>query len=350
MATTMVPDRERLPDVLPTEHLSAAGRPSPRLREHWRHVPSWRNVLTVLGAWMQSFGVVAAAAALDRWWGYVVAFFLVGRGFALLNILGHEAAHRLLFARRGPNDFVGRWFLAYPAFTPFDVYRRAHMAHHRDELGPDEPDTRLYAGYPITTASMRRKLSRDAVGMSGWKNLAPLLQATTRRPSRPVALRILGVQVVIWAAFWLASGKWWLYPLLWLAPWLTVWRVLNRLRAIAEHGGMSDQTIGGRRPTWYASGRWPVSGWCPTTPAGTWLITSTAAFRGGACPPFTTNSWTPAGSLPIWSIRAISPCGGRWRPAEDSLEPVSGPAGGREGKPPASAGVDRSPGQAPTAF
>jgi fatty acid desaturase len=29
-----------------------------------------------------------------------------------------------------------------------------------------------------------------------------------------------------------------LYPVLWLAPYLTVWRVINRLRSIAEHGGM----------------------------------------------------------------------------------------------------------------
>jgi fatty acid desaturase len=28
------------------------------------------------------------------------------------------------------------------------------------------------------------------------------------------------------------------YFILWLLPYLTVWRVINRLRAIAEHGGM----------------------------------------------------------------------------------------------------------------
>jgi fatty acid desaturase len=210
-----------------------------------------------MGAWLQSFGVVAAAAALNRWWGYVLAFFLAGRGFALLNILGHEAAHRLLFAPRRLNDFVGRWLLAYPAFTPFDVYRRSHMAHHRDELGPGEPDTALYAGYPIARASMRRKLTRDAVGISGWKNLAPLLQATTRRSSRPVALRILAVQLGIWAAFGVTSGKWWLYPLLWLGPWMTVWRVLNRLRAIAEHAGM--QRSDDRRQTTHVVRQRPLA-------------------------------------------------------------------------------------------
>jgi fatty acid desaturase len=242
MVATVVPEARLLPDVLPTERLSASGRPAPELRSEWRRVPDGRNALTVFLAWAQSFGVVAIAAYLDRWWVYLLAFFLMGRAFALLNILGHEAAHRLLFSNRRLNDFVGRWLLAYPAFTPFDLYRRAHMAHHKDEMGPDEPDMGLYSGYPISGASMRRKLTRDAIGVSGWKNLRPLMVATYRRSSRPVAIRIVAVQVLIWAAFWAASGRWWLYPLLWLAPWMTVWRVLNRLRAIAEHAGMERST------------------------------------------------------------------------------------------------------------
>ena len=36
----------------------------------------------------------------------------------------------------------------------------------------------------------------------------------------------------------IAAGVWWLYPLFWLLPYLTVWRVINRLRSIAEHGGL----------------------------------------------------------------------------------------------------------------
>jgi fatty acid desaturase len=238
MAAVLVPPAPVLPDVLPTDRLSATGRPAPAVREQLRRIPGARNALSVLGAWAQTFGVIAAAAWVGRWWGYVLAFFLMGRGFALLNILGHEAAHRLLFGRRRLNDVVGRWALAYPAFTPLDAYRRVHKAHHRDELGPDEPDMGLYTGYPISRASMRRKLLRDAFGISGWKNLKPLLKALVRPTSRPVASRIVGTQLVLWAAFWLLSGRWWLYPLLWLGPWMTVWRVINRLRAIAEHGGM----------------------------------------------------------------------------------------------------------------
>ena len=46
----------------------------------------------------------------------------------------------------------------------------------------------LYVGYPITRASFRRKLRRDAVGVSGWKNLQGLLQALPQphgAPGRP---------------------------------------------------------------------------------------------------------------------------------------------------------------------
>ena len=248
MTLTMVPPPAVLPAALPTDRLTDSGRPLPPLRASLRTIVGWRNAVTVLGAWLQSFGVMALAVWLDRWWGYVIAFFLMGRAFALLNILGHEAAHRLLFNHKRANDFVGRWLLAYPGWTPFDVYRRSHMAHHKDEMGPDEPDLGLYAGYPITRASMRRKLVRDAVGISGYKNLTPLLSAVRKRSSRAVAARILGVQVAIWAAVWALSGRWWVYPVLWLAPWMTVWRVLNRLRAIAEHAGM-ERSADRRRTT-----------------------------------------------------------------------------------------------------
>jgi len=238
MTATMVPGAELLPDVLPSERLTASGRPVPPIRQALRTIPDARNVVTVVGAYLQSFGVVAAAVAVDRWWAYLLAFFLMGRAFALLAILAHEAAHRLLFSAKRANDLVGRWLLAYPAFVPFDVYRRSHMAHHRDELGPEEPDLGLYQGYPITRASFRRKLTRDALFVSGYKNLRPLVKALGHRSSRPIALRIIGVQIVIACLLGVLSGHWWLYPVLWLAPWMSVWRVLNRLRAIAEHGGM----------------------------------------------------------------------------------------------------------------
>ncbi|MDZ7677981.1 MAG: fatty acid desaturase family protein [Acidimicrobiales bacterium] len=236
-APTMVPPVEHLPEVLPTERLTASGMPVPALRAELRRISNGRNVWAVAVAWLQALVVIALAAWLAHPVAYLVAVVAMGATFARLAILAHEAAHKLLFTNKSVNDLVGRWLLAYPAFIPLEAYRRSHFAHHKDEFGPNEPDLGLYAGYPVTRSSLRRKLVRDAVGISGWKNLTPLLRATLSPTARPLALRILGVQVVLATAFALA-GRPELYLLLWLLPWMTSWRVMNRLRAIAEHAGM----------------------------------------------------------------------------------------------------------------
>jgi fatty acid desaturase len=163
----------------------------------------------------------------------------MGRAFAQFASLMHEAAHRLLFSDKRANDLVGRWLLGFPTFTSTDAYRRVHMAHHRDEFGPDEPDIPLYIGYPIPADSFRRKLLRDATGRTGIKLMKGLLSNARSKDARVrhTFWKIMAVQTVLLAAA-IAVGHWWLYPLFWLAPYLTVWRVINRLRSVAEHGGM----------------------------------------------------------------------------------------------------------------
>jgi fatty acid desaturase len=230
----LVPASEHLPDVLPTERLNARGKPAPGIREAMRQIPNLRNAVAVVATLAQSFGVVIAAAVIDTWWSYVLAFVFMTRGHVCLNILAHEAAHRLLFTNRLANDWVGRFLLAYPTYLAMLVYRRAHFAHHRDEMGPDEPDTALYAGYPIRRDSWRRKLTRDAAGVSAYKNFRALGRAMVERRSE--ALQILAVHVVMIGAA-VALMRPWAY-VVWIASWSTLWKVSNRLRAIAEHGGL----------------------------------------------------------------------------------------------------------------
>jgi fatty acid desaturase len=236
--TTMVPPADLLPDVLPTSRLNARAMPVRPLRDELRRIPTARNALTVVMALVETFGVVIAAAVIDTWWAYLLAFLLMGRGHALLNILGHEAAHRLLFPNRRANDLVGRWLLSYPTLLAFGAYRRAHFAHHRDELGPEEPDLALYRGYPIPADSWHRKLRRDLLGVSGTKNLNALWRSL-RRPSLE-AWQIVAVQVALLGAS-IALGRPLAY-LVWILSWMTLWKLSNRLRAIAEHGGMEHST------------------------------------------------------------------------------------------------------------
>src|SRR6266540_4280548 len=238
MVATMLPPADLLPDVLPSERLTATAMPVPEVRAELRRIPNGRNVVTVVGAYLQSFGVVVAAAMIHHPVAYIAAFLLMGRAFALLAILAHEAAHRLLFTNKRINDWVGRWLLGYPAFTSTDLYRRGHMAHHKEEFGPNEPDMNLYKGYPISKDSFRRKLTRDLFGISGWKNLRGLLRGLSNDVAKVHARRIVFVQLAL-VAVATVFGRPELYVFLWFVPWMTLWRVNNRLRSIAEHGGMT---------------------------------------------------------------------------------------------------------------
>ena len=235
----MAPPPEALTDVLPTATLSDRGRPLGELRSDLYRIHNVRNAANVLGAWLQTVGVLVLACWVNNPFMWIAAFLLCGRGCVLFAILAHEAAHRLLFSNRKVNDFVGRWLVGAPGWVPLDAYRRGHMAHHKEEFGPNEPDMLLYADYPITKASWRRKLTRDALGNSGWKNLKLLLGALRSSTARPVAIRIVIVQVALFLGGWQILGRWWLWPVFWFLPWMTEWRVLNRLRAVAEHGGLS---------------------------------------------------------------------------------------------------------------
>jgi fatty acid desaturase len=236
----MVP--RALPVARDTSSVRADGRAHPGIRDQLRRIPSWRNALSVVGLYVQTALIVVVAV---RWtpWAIVPAFLLMGRTHAQFASLMHEAAHRLLFSNKRANDLVGRWVLGYPSFTSTDAYRRVHMAHHRQEFGPDEPDIPLYRGYPISADSLRRKLIRDATGQTGLKLMRGLFgnARSADKRARRTFWKIMAVQAVLLAAA-VASGHWWVYPVLWVAPYLTVWRVINRLRSIAEHGGMHLST------------------------------------------------------------------------------------------------------------
>ena len=257
--TTMVPSEDLLPDVLPTDRLTASGMPVPEIRSELREIADLRNAGTVVATWAQALATIGLAVWIGHPLAYVAAFVLMGPAFARFAILGHEAAHKLLFTNKTWNDRIGRWVVSYPAFVPLDAYRRGHFAHHKDEFGPAEPDMNLYNGYPITRDSFRRKLIRDARGSSGWKNLKGLLYAFKSEQARPIAIRIALMQLPL-IALAVAVGRWWLYPLLWLGPWMTVWRVINRLRSIAEHGGM-ERSKDRRRTTHHVRQRWLARFW-----------------------------------------------------------------------------------------
>lgn len=237
MKDTMVPNKVYLPDVLPTERLNSKGMALPPLRQELRKINNFRNSFNVALCYFQAVVVVGIGVYFHSILSYVVAFILMGSVFARFSLLAHESAHRLLFSKKRVNDFVGKYLLSYPAILPFSFYRLSHLVHHKSELGENEPDMNLYRGFPVSQRSLIRKLLRDMFGISAFKNLKSIFKALGHKTSRQFVLPMVITQIIMLIISVSLVGPL-PYLILWFLPWCTIWKVTNRLRAIAEHGGM----------------------------------------------------------------------------------------------------------------
>src|SRR5437764_11335219 len=99
-------------------------------RQAWIAVAG--NLAIVLGAG-------AVAWNLGAWWGYVLAFVLVGARGQACYILQHEAMHNLLFTAPRTNERVGT-LLSAALGTRFYMGRKIHWDHHRHVGGSEDPN------------------------------------------------------------------------------------------------------------------------------------------------------------------------------------------------------------------
>ena len=235
----MVPDASVFTKIDGNDKILTNGHPTSQWRTELRHIPNFRNAISIASIYVQTIGIIWAALALHNPITYVIAFLLMGRAHAQLLALMHESVHRLLFRNRKLNDFAGRWLLGYMSFVNTDGYRYVHMAHHREEFGPNEPDIPLYANYPITRASFWRKMRRDGLGSTGFRMLRGQFMSIFKTDPQQLNTqrKIFSLHAVLLILSMIFVNPW-VYVMLWLVPYITVWRVMNRLRSIAEHGGL----------------------------------------------------------------------------------------------------------------
>jgi fatty acid desaturase len=146
------------------------------------------------------------------------------------------------------NDFVGQWLCAFPIASNLYAYRKVHLRHHRYLLTDRDPDLSLSRGYPVTWPSFRRKLIRDATGVSslvmrGYIDVENgrnkfTLQKLYSRISSEILIRRIAVAIFVAALFYLGYG--WTFVALWIVPLLTVYQVILRIRGVLEHAAVPD--------------------------------------------------------------------------------------------------------------
>lgn len=197
---------------------------------------SWRGLLLVASAW----SLIIAAGAMFVFWPnpltYILAVMLIGARQLGLAILMHDAAHGCLHPNSAVNNWVGEWLCAAPVGGRLESYRAYHLKHHRYTEQPEDPDLALSAPFPITRASLLRKIVRDLTGQTFLKQRAKQLFGG-RKPGEVVNAgntHFLLVNAILLGGF-AAIGYWWVYFALWIAPMATWFPLVTRLRNIAEH-------------------------------------------------------------------------------------------------------------------
>ena len=238
----MLPGEGAMPSAPWPDALSPAER---RELVAMRGSRAWLSIAT-------NWGLVGAAFALVAWapnpLTVIVALFVIGGRQLGFAVLMHEAAHRTLFRSRRWNDVVGNWLCAYPVWSDIYPYRAYHLQHHAKTGTAEDPDLSLAAPFPVTPASLRRKIWRDLTGQTGWKRARAtfrrdlgLSQGKVRRLDFMGVRNLRGVTITNAAllAGLLVCGHPALY-LLWVAAWLTTYSLVMRIRSIAEHGMVPD--------------------------------------------------------------------------------------------------------------
>ena len=216
-----------------------------------------RSTLAVAQTFASIAVVLALAAAFWSIPAALVAIVLIAPLQHALFIIAHDAAHYRLYRTRWLNDVVGR-LAGTLGGIPMCAYRVIHRLHHNHLYGPQDPDIALHGGYPRGKMYLVRKLARDLAGLTAWKTYAyffgaPALNTATSTAQRPLddtspklreAARrdrwmVLGFQIGMpIVAF---STGWGLYyVVLWVLPLATGLQAILRLRAICEHGALSD--------------------------------------------------------------------------------------------------------------
>ena len=195
-----------------------------------------------LRAWwmvLVNFAIIGVAFVLPIVWlnpfTVLAALLLLGARQLGMAVIYHDCSHGVFFRTRWLNDVVGHWLAGGLLNTSMYAYRSYHLKHHKFAGTEDDPDLGIASAYPTSRASLKRKLTRDLSGRTGWKALKAQVAKFRFDRNLPFVLSHVALLGVLWL-----SGAPWAYLLWWLA-YVFVHQLVTRLRFMGEHGVAVDR-------------------------------------------------------------------------------------------------------------
>ncbi|MGF1455295.1 MAG: fatty acid desaturase family protein [Alphaproteobacteria bacterium] len=222
---------------------------SPEDLERLRRRSDLKGLWSVFTCWAWIAAAMAAYAVWPSPATLLAGILVVGGRQLGLAVLMHDAAHKALTRSSGLNDHLGQWWCGVPVGADLFAYRRYHLKHHRHVQQPEDPDLVLSAPFPVSRASLRRKIVRDLTGQTFFKQRSAQFRNAFGPAGRPWSERMVkavkrlgpfyGITLAGLAVF-AAAGRADLFVLLWLLPMATWSMMITRIRNIAEHAVVPD--------------------------------------------------------------------------------------------------------------
>lgn len=127
-----------------------------------------RPVTDLVWNWAVIAGAQAAFALRPSFAISILCAAVIGVHLHRLLILGHEAAHYLLFRNRAVNDFIANVLCFFPVGATVEGYRDWHLRHHRFVGTADDPELIIKRGWwyarPSSISKFMLMASLDIVG------------------------------------------------------------------------------------------------------------------------------------------------------------------------------------------
>lgn len=212
-------------------------------------------VLILSFNWLLIASCFIAIKLFPVWWVWVIsAIVLAGRQLGLA-ILMHDCCHDGFFKTKWKNRFFGKWFCAAPVFADLDRYRTYHLEHHKTAGSDADPDRPNYINYPVSSASFKRKMLRDLLGLTGIKVLYLIIKMNAGTVKYQLSYdgsktlkigffsQLKNLVINLWPSLFIHTIAFYFlgldYFLFWFA-YLTFYMVFSRIRNAAEHGSPID--------------------------------------------------------------------------------------------------------------
>ncbi len=239
---------------------------------------NWIATYLLIKNWTMAAALFALVAVYPNPFTIIFAVVLLGGVQMAMGAFLHDCSHRAMFSNQKVNDVLGHWLGGIPVLVPITFYRPYHFAHHTAKNESEDPDVQNIKNYPVTKSSMRRKIFRDVIGLSGLKStIGVLLYVLTGRIGNAGAMGIkagkmsrseilkttfvnyrdvlvlhgLVVALLIQLGHVEVYGVWWA-ALIFAQP------LILRVRQIGEHGAMPElfhkdvrKTTRTTMPTWW---------------------------------------------------------------------------------------------------